>query len=175
MMTKKKLIPAVMYIRMSSGKQEASPDQQREHNRKLADDFGYEIVSEYFDRAKSGMTSKRKDFQRMISDLDSGKFKIIVVWDQDRFGRFDPVEANHYWFLLREAGVKIHAVVQGIIDTEDLGDWLKASVVQHGKRQTSIDIGRTSLRGHLARAEGGSFIKSVPIGLCRVFLNSSGK
>ena len=38
------LKPAVAYIRMSSDRQEASPDQQREAVRKLAKEHGYKII-----------------------------------------------------------------------------------------------------------------------------------
>ena len=41
-----------------------------------------------------------------------GDFLAILCWDQDRFSRFDPLEANHYWFILRQAGVKIVTVRQ---------------------------------------------------------------
>ena len=51
MITKGKLTPAVAYIRMSSGKQEASPDQQRAEVAKLAEKHGCRIVREYFDDA----------------------------------------------------------------------------------------------------------------------------
>ena len=52
--TKPALIPAVIYVRMSSGKQEASPDQQRAEVAKLAKQHGCRIVGEYFDEAISG-------------------------------------------------------------------------------------------------------------------------
>ena len=48
-----KLTPAVAYIRMSSGKQEASPDQQRAEVKKLAKRHKCKILREYFDEAIS--------------------------------------------------------------------------------------------------------------------------
>ena len=81
-------IPAVSYIRMSSSKQEASPDQQRKAISEYAAGRDYEIVEEYFDSGVSGDdTEKRVAFQRMIVDAQAGKFKVILCWDQDRFGR----------------------------------------------------------------------------------------
>ena len=92
---KTKNVPAVAYIRMSSDKQEASPEQQREELKKLAKRDGYRILRWYFDDGISGdATEKRYDFQRMIADAEmKGDFKAILCWDQDRFGRFSPPDA----------------------------------------------------------------------------------
>lgn len=167
------LVPAVVYIRMSSDKQENSPEQQRAELRKLAAAHGYKITREYFDSARSGTSAKsRPEFLRMMHDVqDDPQFRFILVWDQDRFGRFDPVEANHYWFLLREAGVQIHSVAQGIIRTDELGEWLKASIAQHGKRQYVIDLSRNVLRGTLKLAREGRPTGKIPFGFMQVATN----
>ena len=52
--TNGRLIPAVSCIRMSSDKQDASPEQQREEIAKLAERGGYHIIREYFDDSISG-------------------------------------------------------------------------------------------------------------------------
>ncbi len=97
-MISKALMPAVIYVRMSSGKQEASPEQQREEIRKLAKRMGFEMIREYLDEAISGAeTHKRPDFVRMIDDAQKiGDFEAILCWDQDRFGRFDSLEAGEW-------------------------------------------------------------------------------
>ena len=60
--------PAVAYIRMSSSKQEASPEQQKVEIVKLAEAGGFQIVRWYDDHGISGdSTEKRKGFQRMIA------------------------------------------------------------------------------------------------------------
>ena len=99
----KTLTPAVCYIRMSSDLQEASPDQQRAEVVKLAAKHGYKIIREYFDEGISGdATEKRIDFQRMIKDAEEkGDFAAILCWDQDRFGRFDSIEAGRWIHPLR--------------------------------------------------------------------------
>jgi len=90
------MINAVGYIRMSSDKQEASPIQQREEIMALAGREGYKIIRWYLDEGISGDdTEKRLDFQRMIRDSERGDLQAVVCWDQDRFGRFDSIEAGH--------------------------------------------------------------------------------
>ena len=103
----KTLTPAVAYIRMSSGKQEASPDQQRSEVMKLAAEHRCRVLREYFDEAISGdATDKRTGFQQMISDAqDKGDFCAVLCWDMARFGRFDSIEAGRWIYPLREAGV----------------------------------------------------------------------
>jgi site-specific DNA recombinase len=87
-------IPAVGYIRMSTDKQEDSPEQQRAEILKLANRKVYRIVRWYEDHAVSGAkTLKRKQFRQMIRDAeDIGDFRAILCWDQDRFGQFDSIE-----------------------------------------------------------------------------------
>jgi hypothetical protein len=64
----KELKPAAAYMRMSSSKQEASPEQQREEAEKLAKLHGCRIIREYADEDISGDNAKRLGFQRMIAD-----------------------------------------------------------------------------------------------------------
>jgi len=94
------MINAVGYIRKSSDKQEASPKQQREEIIALAGREGYKLIRWYMDEGISGdATEKRLDFQRMIRDSARGDFQAVVCWDQDRFGRFDSIEAGHWIHL----------------------------------------------------------------------------
>ena len=98
-----RLIPAVVYYRMSTDKQDASITQQRIAVEKYAKEHGYRIVREYIDEGISGdATEKRFEFQRMIRDASGGTFQAIIVWDQDRFGRFDSIEAGHWIHPLRQ-------------------------------------------------------------------------
>lgn len=90
-----------------------------------------------------------------MSDAETGTFKAILCWDQDRFSRFSPLEANHYWYLLDTAGVHIATVAQGRLNFDDLGEWLKASVVQHGKAEYLKDLARNVKRGQREAASRG--------------------
>ena len=53
-------IPAVGYIRMSSDKQEASPQQQRKEIETYAAEHGYRIIDWYIDEGISGSRSDRE-------------------------------------------------------------------------------------------------------------------
>jgi len=107
-------IPAVAYYRMSSDKQETSINDQRSAVQQYAQVNGYTIVREFVDEGISGWkTKERLAFGQLIEAADSGRFKAVLCWDIDRFSRFDPLETNHYWYLLDRAGVSLATVAQG--------------------------------------------------------------
>ena len=173
----KKLVPAVGYIRMSSGKQEASPEQQRAEIIKLAKRMGYRIVRWYSDEAISGdATEKRKDFQRMIRDAQNkGDFCAILCWDMSRFGRFDSIEAGRWIHPLREAGVWLVTVAEGEIDWNDFAGRMMYSIQQEGKHQYLIDLSRNVLRGRTAAAKKGKPVTAPPYGYDRIYFDQNGK
>ena len=142
------MIPVVAYYRMSTDKQDTSIRDQRKAVEQYAEENGYKIVGEYVDEGVSGWKSEqRKDFQRLINDVKSGQFRAVLCWDQDRFSRFPVLEANHYWYLLDQAGVHLATVAQGRLNFDDLGEWLKASITQHGKAEYCKDLSRNVTRG----------------------------
>jgi DNA invertase Pin-like site-specific DNA recombinase len=85
---------------MSTDKQEASIPAQREAVAKYAAANGYTIVREYADEAVSGdATERRHGFLAMHKAACNGRdFNAILVWDSDRFGRFNSVEAPDIGF-----------------------------------------------------------------------------
>lgn len=79
---------AVIYARYSSHSQtEQSIEGQLAAGHAYAEAHGYIVVGEYIDRAMSGRTDNRADFQRMLADTDKKAFDVIIVWKVDRFGR----------------------------------------------------------------------------------------
>ena len=150
------MVTAVAYVRMSSDKQEASSKQQREEIKKLAKREGYRIIRWYTDEAVSGdATEKRLIFQQMIKDAELGEFTAIVAWDQDRFGRFDSIEAGYWIYPLRNAGVCLVTVAQGRIDWNDFTSRIVYGVQQEAKHAYLVDLSRNTTRGLLARAKRG--------------------
>ncbi len=152
------LIPAVGYIRMSSDKQEASPEQQKAEITKLADRDGYKILRWYQDDGIAGWKEEREGFQRLIGDIDKrGDFQAVLCWDQNRFSRFPVLEANHYWYLLDKAGIHLCTVNQKRIDWHSIAGWLTASIKQHADSQHRFQLSADVKRGKRARAEKGEW------------------
>lgn len=162
----KGLIPAVAYLRRSTDSQEASIPDQRAAVQQYADEHGYRIIREYVDDAISGdETAKRLDFQRMIADAeDSRDFTAILCWDQDRFGRFDSMEAGYWTYPLRQAGVRLVTVNDGPIDWDDFTGRVMYGLKQEGKHQFLQDLSRNVARGQLETAKAGGWIGGIPYG-----------
>lgn len=81
---------AVFYARVSTESEEQlnSIELQIEENRKAIKEQGWELVDEYIDRGKSGKQVKGRDeYQRLLENMDQGKFDIVVAKDQERLQR----------------------------------------------------------------------------------------
>ena len=103
---------AVIYARYSSHNQtEQSIEGQLRVCHEYAQREGFTIVGEYIDRAISGKTDDRPDFQRMISDSRKRAFQILQFGacpkDKTRYAEKRPERAvlrRRYPFRLQERG-----------------------------------------------------------------------
>ena len=78
----------IIYARYSSHAQkDASIEQQIEECLKYAKEHGINIVGTYADRAVTGKTDRRADFQRMMKDAEKGHFHYVIAWKSNRIGR----------------------------------------------------------------------------------------
>ncbi len=112
------MMSAVGYLRRSTEKQEQSLTDQRTQIERYAADNGFRVVRWYQDDGISGDdTHKRAGFLEMHRAACNGRdFEAIIVWDQDRFGRFDSIEAGHWIHPLRNAGVRLVTVAEGPVN-----------------------------------------------------------
>ena len=109
--------PGVLYGRYSSHNQkDISIEQQFEKGYGLAREYGIRIVDTYADRAVSGRTDKRKDFQRMMREAAKGKFRYVIAWKSNRMGR-NMLEALMNEAKLQELGVRVLYVEEDFDDT----------------------------------------------------------
>lgn len=158
-----RLVKCAQYVRMSTDEQEASPEQQRETTEAYAKANGYRITHRYEDLGVSGdRTDKRVGFQRMIADGASGAFEAILCWDQDRFGRFDMIEAGRWIYPLRQAGIHLATVTDGRLDWNTMAGRLVYSVKQEGKNQFLRDLSANVSRGMDKLASQGKWVSGVP-------------
>jgi len=105
---------AVIYARYSSDKQtENSIDFQLRADEAYCEAKGLKIVGEYIDRAISGTTDNRPEFQRMISDAKKQQFAFIVVYRFDRFAR-NRYDSAIYKKELESYGVRVLSTEESI-------------------------------------------------------------
>jgi len=127
------LTPAVAYIRMSSRKQDASPEQQRQEAAKLATANNCRILREYSDEGISGDSPKRPGFQQMIKDaVEKRDFAAIVrvpAEDKDLASWVRPccLQQDITHGFAAEIGQKIVAgwmalIPGGLAERRDMGD-----------------------------------------------------
>ena len=110
---------AVIYARYSSHNQtEQSIEGQLRVCHEYAKREGYAVVGEYIDRAISGKTDDRPDFQRMIDDSRKGAFRYVIVYRLDRFtrNRYDSAVYKH---KLKQNGVKVISAMENIGDNPE--------------------------------------------------------
>ena len=110
------LIRAVIYARYSSsGQREESIEGQLRECYDFANRNGLNVIGEYIDKALTGKTDKRPDFQRMLRDSDRGHFDAVIMWKMDRFAR-NRYDSAMYKYKLKKNGVRLFYAKETIPD-----------------------------------------------------------
>lgn len=135
---------AVIYARYSCEKQtEQSIEGQLRVCHEFAERNGYVIVHEYIDRAVSGKTDKREQFQQMLKDSASNTFEFVIVYKLDRFAR-NRYDSAMNKATLKKNGVKVLSACEQITDSpegiilesmiEGMAEYYSAELSQKVKR-----------------------------------------
>lgn len=163
---------AVIYARYSSDRQtEQSIEGQLRDCRAFADSEGIEIVDEYIDRAVSGTTDNRPNFQQMINDSKHGDFDTIIVYKLDRFAR-NRYDSAVYKSKLEKNGVKVLSAKEHITDSpegiimegllEAMNEYYSAELSQKVKRGMRENV----LKG---KTTGGNIALGYKVGADKRF------
>lgn len=175
-MIKKQTKPAVGYVRMSTDQQQDSPARQRKDIESLADRLGYCIVRWYQDHGLTGAeSSKRKDFQKLMSDAKSGTFEAVLLSEQSRMSREDVFDAMVHWKQLRDSGVRIITCQRGELDFSNLGGVITAIVDQYGAREESMRLADRVISGKRMAISRGQKQGGPPFGYDRRILDETGQ
>ena len=153
----------VIYARFSSHNQtEQSIEGQVRVCRAWAERNGHTVSEIYADRAVSGRTDNRPEFQRLIRDAKAHKFEAIIVYKVDRFGR-DKYDIAIYKKALKNAGVQLFYAAENIPEgpegiilealMEGLAEYYSAELAQKVRR----GLRESALK---AKSTGGS----IPLG-----------
>lgn len=109
----------VIYARYSCEKQnEQSIEGQLRVCHEFAERNGYMIVHEYIDRAVSGKTDKREQFQQMLKDSANKEFNYVLVYKLDRFAR-NRYDSAINKATLKKNGVKVLSACEQITDSPE--------------------------------------------------------
>lgn len=142
---------AVIYARYSSHSQgEQSIEGQLSEAHKYAAANGYTVVHEYVDRAQSGRTDNRAEFQRMLRDTAKKQFSVIILWKVDRFGRNrEEIALNKY--RCKKNNVRVEYVAENIPNTPE--GVILESVLEGFAEYYSLQLSQNIRRGQAESAE----------------------
>ena len=133
---------AVAYVRMSTGLQQYSPDNQKAVIERYAAENDMEIVATYSDEAKSGLRyENRPGMQKMLADAQSKEsgFDTILVYDVTRWGRFqDQDEGASLEHACRKASVQVHYCMEQFVNDGSL----ISTVIKGFKRYMAAEYSR---------------------------------
>ena len=141
----------VIYARYSSHSQtEQSIEGQLQTCYEFAKNNGHIVIGEYIDRAQSGTTDSRAEFQRMIADSDKHIFEGVLVYQLDRFAR------NRYDSAINKAklkknGVRVISARENISD--DASGILVEGVLESMAEYYSAELSQKIRRGMDINAE----------------------
>ena len=135
----------VIYARFSSHSQtEQSIEGQLRVCYEYAKANGHIVIGEYIDRAQSGTSDNRSDFQRMIEDSERHAFQGVLVYQLDRFAR------NRYDSAINKAklkknGVRVLSAKENI--TDDASGVLIEGVLESMAEYYSVELSQKIKRG----------------------------
>ena len=154
---------AVIYARYSSHAQnEQSIEGQLRDCYAFAKRENINVIGEYIDRALTGRTDDRPDFQRMIQDAKKREFQYIIVYKLDRFTR-NRYDSAIYKHKLKQYDVKVLSAMENISDSPE-GIILEA-VLEASAEYYSLELSQKIKRGQRESALKGNYISgTVPIG-----------
>lgn len=157
---------AVIYARYSSHNQtEQSIEGQLRDCYDYAKRNDLTVIGEYIDRAISGKTDDRPDFQRMIEDAPKRQFERVLVWKFDRFARnmFDSVTYKHE---LKKHGVKVISAMENIGEGDE--SVLLEAMLEASAEYYSLDLKKKIARGMRESALKGKFVGGAVPWWCSV-------
>lgn len=157
-----KIENAVVYARYSSHSQgEQSIEGQLAKAHEFAASHGYNIIHEYIDRAQSGRTDNRAEFQQMLKDTAKKNFTVIICWKVDRFGRNrEEIAVNK--IKCKKNGVRVEYVAENIPNTPE--GVILESVMEGLAEYYSLQLSQNIRRGQKMSIEKCQALGKLPLG-----------
>ena len=144
---------AVIYARYSSSTQtEQSIEGQLRECYAYAKAHDLTVVGTYIDRATSGMTDSRAEFQKMIQDSDKKAFEAVITYKLDRFTR-NRYDGAIYKARLKKNGVKIFYAKESIPEGPE--GIIMESLLEGMAEYYSVELSQKIRRGMLESALKG--------------------
>lgn len=152
----------VIYARYSSTNQrEESIEGQLRECMAFAEYKGIEIMTSYVDRALTGKTDMRPQFQQMIADSNKKVFDVVIVYTLDRFAR-NRYDSAVYKAKLKKNGVKLMSAKENI--TDDPSGILLEAMLEGYAEYYSAELAQKVKRGMTDNANKCRWQAHIPLG-----------
>ena len=136
---------AVIYARYSSDRQrEESIEGQIRECSAYAKRNDITILKIYSDRAMTGKTDRRPEFQMMIKDAAKQVFDYVLVYKLNQFAR-NRYDSAQYKHRLKKYGIKVISAMENIAD--DPSGILLESVIEGMAEYYSVELAENVMRG----------------------------
>lgn len=159
---------AVAYYRHSAqDRQENSVEIQQDQVRQFARENDIEIVREFADRGKSGLSTEGRDgFNEMICDyVEGGKetFEFVLVLDVSRWGRYQDTDLSAYYTgLCAKHGKQVVFTSIGFGEQNDLLHGLHLSIERYRAASYSRELSTKVFKGCAKIASQGFRAGGMP-------------
>ncbi len=159
---------AVAYYRHSAqDRQENSVEIQQDQVRQFARENDIEIIREFADRGKSGLSTEGRDgFNEMIRDyIEGGKeaFEFVLVLDVSRWGRYQDTDLSAYYTgLCAKHGKQVVFTSIGFGEQNDLLHGLHLSIERYRAASYSRELSTKVFKGCAKIAEQGFRAGGMP-------------
>ncbi len=167
----------MVLIRVSTGKQEYSADRQRADTQRFASENGMIIVREEVRENFSASVHGHMEVVESVIDekRKSDDFEVLLAVDHSRLTREGGTEAILQWGKLKEVGILLVTVKEGIIDGPDV--WMKLGLYGSANNAYADTFSRNSASGAIKAIKDGRRPHTVitPYGVDRLFLDSQGQ
>ncbi len=159
MSKRQNLIPAALYARVSSDRQDVdlSVAAQLRALRDYAEKNDYLAVREYVDEAESGRIADRPQFSRMLDEASKpdAPFQEILVWKFSRFTR-KREHAVAFKSMLRRKGIRVVSITEHADDTPT-GKLMEA-IIESVDEFYSENLAQEVVRGMREAASRGFWV-----------------
>src|SRR5437762_2988246 len=134
---------AAIYTRVSGKSNRQECANQAHQLREYCQRQGWEYV-EYSDR-KTGTTSDRDDFQRMMQDASQRKFDVLVFWDLSRLSREGVLATLQHLARLDSYGVIWKSYTEAYLDStnklvKDIAVSIKSAIAADEHDRLSLRV-----------------------------------
>jgi site-specific DNA recombinase len=155
----------VAYIRMSSDKQDASPERQWQQISSHATRSGYTISEIYSDLGIAGDERVRPEFLRLLTDARAGKIDVILIDEPSRLSRTRPSEfIAESIYPLAQTGVRLETVSSGDLSWDTIAELIMVTIHAHHSTTEVRNMSRRTLDGMANLVRKGWWHGDVPLG-----------